>query len=188
MSDEDIGNLHVLAHEGTKESILKLRNKQNNAVTEEMRMMVEFAYDEACFNYFCPENDQERHDYELCHMILHHEELMLDEAIKLDKLKEDLGDLKLELEVYEEMIRRGTVEDKMSEFAPSSDAVMILEQDVNHIQGRVDYHEIWAETARDMIVSPKYRDKDLDVFESIGKKAYNSLSQKHSIDFKISDD
>jgi len=167
ISDKTIARLHDLADQGTKESIEEIENFIKSAKNEDEKGFAEIALSEASFHYYCPENKEEAHDYELCELIAKREGNHLTNVMKLEELEYSLIHAKLDEEVHI-MVMEET-ENESWQYNCIPDIVNSLESQIEDLKDTIAYDEEWIAQAKSLIKVEKYKENLSDVLESFSE-------------------
>jgi len=176
ISDQTMAELHTLADQGTKESIKEIERIIESAKNDDEKGIAMAALSEARFHYYCPENEEEEHDYELCGLIAKHENVFYKNIMELENLERDLLHAKLNEEVHAKVMEKTKKEEWKYNCIP--DIALIIESRMSNIKKEIVYDEEWIAQAKFLVKAEKYKENLSEVLEFISE----------DIDFEEDDD
>lgn len=165
-SDDIKSKLMSWAHEGTKESIEKLREFINKERDEDLRGFAEIALSEASDIYYSPDNDLEENDFLLAKMILRRKYYIEGISDRIEAGEFRIKRFKIDKEVHNNLMKKSDIP-KDWKYRLSPDYYSLCIGRLEEFKDDVAYEKAWVEIAKKLIKTDKYKTIPEDVLLSI---------------------
>lgn len=170
ISSSDIhGWLNQLAHAGTEEALEALRKFIRKEENEDLRDYAEIAQEEAEFNYYSPQNEQEEEDFLLARTIWRRQENLWELEGKADSARLELRELDLDRKAHQKLMASLTDKEKIDlwKYNFSEDYYFMIKQRVEELDEKIAYEAVWLEQARQLVKTKKYQTPPVHIFDHI---------------------
>ncbi len=156
------------AHEGTVESIEKIRAVMLDTQDDEVIMFAQLAYDEALFNVFSPKTDEDERDFLFGRMIHRSEAKMLDLAIDRERFERLIAEDDINKAVHEKILKSAKKKEREEwKFHWSKDHSVYQRIRLAEVLEDLAYTKAWLEEAKKLFTSAKYKGAPDQIYESI---------------------
>lgn len=163
------GWLNQLAHAGTEVALGVLRKFIQEEENEDLRGYAEIAQEEAEFNYYSPQNEQEEADFLLARTISHRQENLWGLEGKADSARLELRELDLNRKAHQKLMASLTDKEKIDswKYNFSEDYYFMIKQRVEELDEEIAYETAWLEQARQLVKTKKYQTPPVHIFDHI---------------------
>lgn len=160
--------LSAWAHEGTVESVEKIRAFIDKTEDEELRGYAELAYGEALYLAYSPTNDEEERDFLLGRMIFRNETRMCDLFMQQMPLERLVAQGEVDHDVHEVLMKGASESERETwKYNYSPDYYVCEQGKLKEVQAEIAYIEAWLKQAKKMFKIDKYRTAPVEVYENI---------------------
>lgn len=161
--------LMSLAHTGTAEAIDRLHEFIQDEKNANLRDYAQIALEEAEFNYYSPEGDQEEEDFLLARSIWRREERLWKLDGKADAARLELKELDLDRKVHQKIMESLADKEKIDEWKYnfSEDYYGMIQGKLADFEDRIEYESTWLGEASQIVKTEKYRKIPPHVFDHI---------------------
>jgi len=161
--------LMQLAHAGTEEAVDRLREFIQKEKNESLCDYAQIALEEAEFNYYSPESDQEEEDFLLARSIWRRQENLWRLEGKADAARLELKELDLDRKVHQKIIESLIDKEKINDWQHnfSEDYYIMIQNKLAKFEAEIAYEDAWLKQACQLIKIEKYRKIPPHIFDHI---------------------
>ncbi len=157
------------AHEGTEQSIQRIKNFIKNSKDKDLQDFAKIALEEAEFFYYSVDSENEEKDFRLAKMLRIREDQLDQKMTKINAATIKLEELDLDRQLHNQIMNNIKDPKKLEKWKYnfSEDYYILVKNKLEQLEDEVEYEKLWVNEAEVIISKGKYKDMPSDFFDSI---------------------